>query len=110
MAAPAAPKKMPGIAPKSNKDPKKVAQQLRDGHVRAQTLNMLKSDGQWSSEDIIKADQIAENKLYHIHQGPHRITYKPLTLNEIRNTHGPIQKLESSGFTLIPHEPKPKKN
>jgi hypothetical protein len=41
--------KIPGVTPESTKDPKKVAQQLKDGSVKTKT-EMLKFDtnGQWS--------------------------------------------------------------
>ena len=46
--------KLPGLAPKNMKDPKKVAQQLKNGEVRAQTLDMLKfnENGQWSLHKV----------------------------------------------------------
>jgi len=47
--------KLPGIAPPSKKDPKKVAEQIRNGQVRAETLNALKrsNNDQWS---LVKQD------------------------------------------------------
>lgn len=100
------PTKIPGSGPDSKKDPRKVAQQIKDGSMSTKTQKiMFKS--QWSDEDIEKADKLLENKLYHIHQGPHRITSKPISLKEIKAQHGSVQKLENSGFRLIQHEEKP---
>jgi len=66
---------------------------------------MLKA--QWSDDDVEKADQAAQNKLYHIHQGPHRITSEPLNVKQINARHGGIQRLENNGFILHPHVPAP---
>lgn len=50
----AAPKIGPGTGPSSNKDPKKVAQQIKDGSMSTKTAKvMLKADsttGQWYLE------------------------------------------------------------
>lgn len=52
--ATAAPKIGPGTGPSSNKDPKKVAQQIKDGSMSTKTQKvMLKADsvtGQWYLE------------------------------------------------------------
>jgi len=40
--------KIPGISPNSNKDPKKIAQQIKDGSMSTKTQRiMLKANGQW---------------------------------------------------------------
>jgi len=99
-----APKIAIGAGPNSKKDPKKVAQQIKDGSMSTKTQKvMLKT--QWSDEDIEKADKLAMDKMYHIHQGPHRITSEPLTVKQINAKHGGIQRLENNGFVLHPHVP-----
>lgn len=47
---PKVPKKMPGIKPASQKDPKKVAQQIKEGSVQQPKTPMLKfnAGGQWT--------------------------------------------------------------
>lgn len=101
-----APKIGTGAGPNSKKDPKKVAQQIKDGSMSTKTQKvMLKSDD-WA-DSVAKADAEAETKMYHIHQGPHQITSEPVTLDQVRKRHGSVQKLENAGFRLIPHEPKP---
>lgn len=40
-------------------------------------------------------------KLYHLSIDGNVITDKPMTLKEIINAFGPIQKLESQGFKLV---------
>lgn len=99
-----APKIGTGEGPNSKKDPKKVAQQIKDGSMSTKTQKvMLKSE--WSDADIEKADNEANQKLYHIHNGPHRITDTPLSIPQIDKRHGGVKKLEASGFRLIPHTP-----
>lgn len=50
------------------------------------------------------------HSLYHIHEGPYRITSKPVTLGQIIKQHGSVQNLENKGFRLIPHTvPSPSK-
>lgn len=96
--------KMHGVSPNSKKDPKKVAQQIKDGSMSTKTQKvMLKTD--WSSEDIEKADQQANQSVYHIHQNGLKITDKPLTVQEINKRHGGIQHLENNGFRLVRHNP-----
>ena len=105
-----APKIGTGEGPNSKKDPKKVAQQIKDGSMSTKTQKvMLKADTQWSSDDVEKADNVAGQKLYHIHDGPHRITSEPLNLDQIKKRHGGVQKLENSGMRLIPHTSQPAK-
>jgi hypothetical protein len=104
----AAPKISTGAGPDSKKDPKKVAEQIKSGAMSTKTQKIMLKAQQWSSDDIEKADKEASEQLYHIHQGPHRITDKPMPIGEIIKQHGPVQKLENAGFRLIRHEPKPK--
>lgn len=100
--------KMPGVNPNSKKDPRKVAQQIKDGSMSTKTQKIMFKNEPWSEDDIKKADENAEQRLYHIHQGPHRITSKPVDLNHVRKQYGSVQRLENSGFRLIPHVEKPK--
>jgi hypothetical protein len=101
----AASTKMPGMASQAKKDPKKIAQQIKEGSMSTKTQKvMLKTD--WSDEDIEKADKAAEQMRYHIHQGPHRITSEPVDLNHVRKQYGSVQRLEGNGFRLIPHKSK----
>jgi hypothetical protein len=102
--------KIPGISPNSNKNPKKIAEQIKDGSMSTKTQKALLKRDQWSDEDIEKMDKEAEEHLYHIHDGPHRITAEPLSLKEIKTKHGGVLKLENSGFRLIRHQPESKKD
>jgi hypothetical protein len=97
------PKISNGAGPDSKKDPKKVAEQIKNGSMSTKTQKVMLKADQWSSEELDKADEATKLKLYHIHQGPHQITTKPLTIPQINKQHGGTQKLESNGFRLIPH-------
>lgn len=102
----AAPKISTGEGPNSKKDPKKVAQQIKDGSMTTKTQKVLLKADDWA-DSVEKADKEAETKMYHIHQGPHQITSEPVTLDQVRKRHGSVQHLENAGFRLMPHEPKP---
>lgn len=100
----AAPKIAIGSGPNSKKDPKKVAQQIKDGSMSTKTQKvMLKA--QWSDADVEKADADASKMLYHIHKDGHRITSQPLDIAQIEKQHGGVKRLENSGFRLHPHKP-----
>lgn len=104
------PSKIPGIAPDSKKDPKKIAEQIKDGSMSTKTQKvMLKWDQGWSDEDVEKADREAIGYMYHIHDGPYRITSRPLSIREIEDQYGGVKRLESSGFRLIRHTDEPNK-
>jgi len=47
-----------------------------------------------------KKPKIDKEFRYHIHDGPHRITAKPLTLKEINEKHGDVKRLEGAGYRL----------
>lgn len=49
---PAAPQKLPGVAPASGKDPKKMAEQLKNPRPKKPKIEVLKveKNGQWSLE------------------------------------------------------------
>lgn len=104
----AAPKISTGSGPNSKKDPKKIAEQIKSGAMSTKTQKVMLKADQWSNDDIEKADKEAGQYLYHIHQGPHRITDKPMSVEQINKRHGGVQKLENAGFRLIRHEEKPK--
>jgi hypothetical protein len=43
--------------------------------------------------------------MYHIHQNGMKITSQPMTLKDIHEKHGGVQKLESAGYRVVPHKP-----
>lgn len=93
---------LPEIPAESKKDPKKVAEQLKnpDDKKLAQEFLTITGLGQW---DIKKTD---DQSLYHIHTNGHRITDEPMPLAHIIARHGPVRHLESKGFRLV-QAPKP---
>lgn len=139
-------KDMPvGQAPDGKKDPKKIAEQIKNGSMSSKTQKvMLKNNGQWYLEKAsanpdnepkeakIKqlqsqidagtykpdskkiANKMFEVKLhkngqwdlnkseFHIHKDGHQITAKPVTLDQVKNQYGSVQRLESSGHMLVP--------
>lgn len=105
--------KIPGVAPDSKKDPKKVAEQIKNGSMSIKTQKiMFKSDElfdgwgspTWNDSLIEKADNNKKYRSYHIHQDGYRITHKPMNLMDINKKYGSVNYLESSGFTLVPVE------
>jgi hypothetical protein len=58
--------KLPGIAPRSKKDPKKMAEQLKNPTERKQTLEFLKFDhnGQWSLQKALPDFRIPKKITY----------------------------------------------
>lgn len=99
-----------GQGPDSKKDPRKMAQQIKDGSMSTKTQKaMLKNEeiidiadnGQWS---LHKAEQ--DFQLYHIHQNGQQITDTPISIKQIIARHGSVQRLENAGYRLIPHKPK----
>lgn len=58
--------KLPGIAPRSKKDPKKIAEQLKNPTERKQTLEFLKFDhnGQWSLQKALPDFRIPKKITY----------------------------------------------
>lgn len=81
--APKASKISSGIAPKTKKDPMKVAQQFA----------MIKEES-------------GPGDTYHLHIDGHQITDKPMSLKDIHQVHGPVPKLEASGVRIVKHQPK----
>ena len=80
------PPKLPGVAPASGKDPKKMAQQLKNPRPKAPKVEVLKSDEQ----------------MYRIHVDGSPVT-EPMQLHHIVAKHGPIKHIESSpGHRVIP--------
>ena len=60
-------------------------------------------NGQWN---IKKAEQSGSEDLYHIHEKGQRLTDKPVTLRDVNEKYGSVQRLEGQGYRLIPHKPK----
>lgn len=105
--------KIPGVAPDSKKDPRKVAEQIKNGAMSIKTQKILfKNDDifdgwsspAWDQSLIEKVDNTKKYRSYHIHQDGYKITDKPMSLMDINKKYGSVNYLESLGFTLVPAE------
>ena len=88
----------------------------KNGNDRYQAIQSWKKDYQKQNPDYKMVFGKEEPQLktppspnsgaqkYHIHVEGNQITDKPLTRVEIENKHGPISKLETNGFKVIPHK------
>lgn len=54
-------------------------------------------------EEIEKEEKPLSEKHFHIYHNGQRISDKPMKLNDIISTHGPIHKLEGAGFRVKEH-------
>lgn len=91
--------KMPGVAPTSQKDPKKVAQQLKNPDLKPKTKVTMMKSGQWALSK-------EEEQLYHIHMDGNRITDKPMNMKDLTTKHGPVKHIESQpGQRVMPVKP-----
>lgn len=110
-AAPKPPKaiaKLPGIAPSNQKNPIKQIEQIKNTDIKDmklreahEALKVNKSTGQWSEDDINKAEAAKE---YHIFAGkihPSTRVEGPISLNEINAKYGNSQKLHASGHIVV---------
>lgn len=87
--------KIPGQTSASKKNPLDVAQQTHNKDIK--DIRMKEAHAQ-----IVM--QKAED-LYHIHENGMKITSEPMTLKDIHEKHGGVQKLESNGYRVIQHKP-----
>ena len=108
---PTAPK-LPGIAPETKKNPVKRVEQIQNKDIKdmkmreaREALNVHKSTGQWELSTVQKDESPVDT--YHIHEKGVRITKEPLTIQQIKEQHGGVKKLEGAGFKL--HQVKDKK-
>lgn len=87
-----------GMAPESKKDPIKQAEQLKNKDSKKEALKeavSLSKNGQWS---LTKEED--KGAKYHLHQDGHRITDKPMAMEHIINSYGPVKHLESKNIKL----------
>lgn len=94
-----APIKMPGITPQSNKDPKKVAEQLKDPKQKKPKIEIMKTDknGQWS---LHKEDH------YRVHVEGQPVT-QAMPLKNLVAAHGPVKHIESNPANKVVPVKKP---
>jgi hypothetical protein len=83
----AAKPKLPGVPPVTGKDPKKMAEQLKNPRPKAPKIEVLKAD---------------EEPHYRIHVDGNPVT-DPMPLSHITAKHGPVQRIESMpGHRVVP--------
>lgn len=92
-----APAKIPGVAPTSNKDPKKMAEQLKNPRPKKPKLELLKfsDNGQWS---LHKNNEDEMHYVIHVQGQP--IT-KPMPLKDLVANHGSVKHIESSPHNKV---------
>lgn len=93
VSAGSAPTKLPGVAPASGKDPKKMAEQLKNPRPKKPKIEMLKYDanGQWRLD---KEDH------YRIHVDGQPVT-GAMPLKTLTTQHGPVKHIESNPANKI---------
>lgn len=100
---PPKPPKLPSLAPKSKKNPIKVAQQVKTPDAKDFAMGQATQQVKASSNPLAyTAKSEGESYHYHILQEGQRITDKPVSMEEVNTRHGGVKRLESAGFRLVP--------
>jgi hypothetical protein len=100
---PPKPPKMPSLAPKSKKNPIKVAQQIQTPDAKDFAMGQAAMQVKAKSNPLAyTAKSEGESHHYHIVQDGHRITDRPVSMEEVNTKHGGVKRLENAGFRLVP--------
>lgn len=100
---PPKPPKAPSLAPKSKKNPIKVAQQVKTPDAKDFAMGQAALQVKASTNPLAFATKSeGESHHYHIVQNGYRITDKPVSMEEINVKHGGVKRLEGAGFHLVP--------
>lgn len=100
---PPKPPKAPSMAPKSKKNPIKVAEQIKAPQAKDFAMGQATQQVKANTNPLaFTAKSEGESYHYHILQDGYRITDRPLSLQEINSQHGGVKRLESAGFRLVP--------
>lgn len=100
---PPKPPKAPSLAPKSKKNPIKVAEQIKAPQAKDFAMEQAGQQVKASNNSLaFTTKSEGESYHYHIVQDGYRITDKPVSLEEINVKHGGVKRLESAGFRLVP--------
>ena len=99
--------KLPGVAPTTQKDPKKIAQQIKDGSMSTKTQKIMlkgeeclkvEANGQWSLEKgekkINPKDPVLNDKLAPKPVPPEKLEEMKLKLNQFLDTQRKLRKEE----------------
>jgi hypothetical protein len=100
---PPKPPKAPSMAPKSKKNPIKVAEQIKTPQAKDFAMGQAAMQVKANTNPLaFTTKSEGESYQYHILQDGYRITDRPLTLQEINSQHGGVKRLETAGFRLVP--------
>lgn len=100
---PPKPPKAPSLAAKSKKNPIKVAQQVKTPDAKDFAMGQATQQVKATTNPFaFTTKSEGESYHYHIVQDGHRITDKPVSMEEINVKHGGVKRLESAGFRLVP--------
>lgn len=100
---PPKPPKAPSLAPKSKKNPIKVAEQVKAPQAKDFAMEQASQQVKASTNPLaFTTKSEGESYNYHIVQNGYRITDKPISLEEVNVKHGGVKRLESAGFRLVP--------
>lgn len=95
--------KMPSLAPKSKKNPVKVAQQIQTPDAKDFAMGQATMQVKANRNALAyTAKSEGESYNYHILQEGQRITDKPISMEEVNTKHGGVKRLENAGFRLVP--------
>ena len=100
---PPKPPKLPSLAPKTKKNPVKVAQQVKTPDAKDFAMGQATAQVKAATNPLAyTAKSEGESYHYHIVQDGHRITDKPLSISEVNVKHGGVKRLENAGYRLVP--------
>jgi hypothetical protein len=100
---PPKPPKAPSLAPKSKKNPVKVAQQVQAPQAKDFAMGQAVMQVKANTNPLAFATKSeGESYHYHILQNGQRITDTPVSMQEINIKHGGVKRLENAGFRLVP--------
>lgn len=95
--------KMPSLAPKSKKNPIKVAQQVKTPEAKDFAMEQAATQVKANRNPLaFTTKSEGESYYYHIIQDGQRVTDTPLTIEDINNKHGGVKRLENAGFRIVP--------
>lgn len=99
--APPKPPKMPSAAPKSKKNPIKVAEQVSDKNAKAyamrQAIQQVKSNT--TMAPTLKSEGVS---YFHVVKDERRISDAPLTMDEVHQNYGGVEDQERNGIKIVP--------
>lgn len=97
------PPKMPSVAPKTKKNPIKVAEQVTGKQAKPYAMQQATQQVKANTNQMALALKSEGNShQYHIHVDGHRVTHEPVTLEHVNQKYGGVKALEATGHRLVP--------